>query len=365
VSDVTPTGETGWFPRRFRDLRSLHRRLFPRRGLAASAGDLPAVELPAPWVPGRVATAIAACAYLVVLFSIFVLASFTLMSGLGGRIKLVVTLAEVAGILVPALVALWALDRAGFRFARRVPLAGEAIVPIVGLTVFGFVVTYSASVLWVAGLDATGWEWVAEAQRRVRETFGPLLATRGAADAVTLVLTVSLVPAVCEELAFRGVLQRLLRTRFPAGVSIGVTAFLFSAFHADPLGFPARLFLGISLGLAFERTRSLLAPALIHGAHNMASVILVLAAGGLADPTIEADPAVLRPLLPFLAIVVVLGVGAWLFAARLLPPAPAPSPSPEPAPEPAPAPAPAPAPEPAPAPAPADVRPDVRPEGSP
>ena len=86
---------------------------------------------------------------------------------------------------------------------------------------------------------------------------------------------IALVPAVGEELLFRGLLQRLFNewTRsIPVGVFI--TAFLFSAIHFQFFGFLPRFLLGLMLGIMLEITQSLWVPVTAHFVNNATLVIL-------------------------------------------------------------------------------------------
>jgi len=97
-----------------------------------------------------------------------------------------------------------------------------------------------------------------------------------AIDVITNVFIIGLLPAVCEELFFRGALQRILIqiTKSPwAGIII--TAFLFSALHFQFQGFFPRMFLGIVLGALYWYSGSLWPSILAHFVNNAVQVIAV------------------------------------------------------------------------------------------
>jgi membrane protease YdiL (CAAX protease family) len=150
------------------------------------------------------------------------------------------------------------------------------------------------------------------------EAYGPLLQTTGGFDALLLILVVSLLPAVCEELAFRKGIQGLLADRLPAAVAIIVSAAVFSAFHLDPLGLPTRLFLGISLGLVYHLTGSLWAAGFVHAANNSLVIIGMLAFEGAAGLT--EDPIAATRDLSVLALAVggLCALVPWLGGVALL-----------------------------------------------
>lgn len=81
----------------------------------------------------------------------------------------------------------------------------------------------------------------------------------------------------CEELLFRGVVQGRLRQAFSAGAAIGLAAVTFASLHLLALTGPldariatvAVLVLpSLVFGLAYERTRNIAVPAIIHGVYN-------------------------------------------------------------------------------------------------
>jgi len=77
----------------------------------------------------------------------------------------------------------------------------------------------------------------------------------------------ALLPALSEELTFRGVLQNLLAKRGTA-VAVWVTAFIFSAIHMQFYGFLPRLLMGALFGYALLWSRSLWLPVLMHFTNN-------------------------------------------------------------------------------------------------
>ncbi|XXF80917.1 type II CAAX endopeptidase family protein [Myxococcaceae bacterium GXIMD 01537] len=129
-----------------------------------------------------------------------------------------------------------------------------------------------------------------------------------ALEMVLIVTGVSVAAPVCEEFFFRGIIQRNLAPPVLSRLgAIGVTAVIFSAFHLDPVGFLARVELGVLFGLLLVRTNSLWPSILAHSANNLISTILFLFAreADMAQTEAEADP------LAVLAFAVVGGAILW------------------------------------------------------
>jgi len=86
----------------------------------------------------------------------------------------------------------------------------------------------------------------------------------------------SVAPAVCEEIAFRGIIfDRLTRV---LGEREGwlVQAALFSVLHLSPVIFPTHFVMGLIFGWLRLRTRSLIPGMILHAAWNAANILLEL-----------------------------------------------------------------------------------------
>ncbi len=134
---------------------------------------------------------------------------------------------------------------------------------------------------------------------------------------------VALLPAVCEEVAFRGaLLPSLLRRPSPVR-AIAIAAVIFAAAHFDPVRFPAVLLVGLALGWLAWRSGSTWPGVVAHALNNGAAV-LVTALSGPAELA-SADPTESIP--PLLAVsLLAAGLALWAALARAahrwLPPAP-------------------------------------------
>lgn len=94
------------------------------------------------------------------------------------------------------------------------------------------------------------------------------------------IVLLALLPAIAEELSFRGTLQQLLGNKH---VAIWVTAILFSAIHMQFYGFFARMFMGVILGYMFVWSGSLWVPIAMHFTNNSFAVIAYYFFGETAE----------------------------------------------------------------------------------
>jgi|GEM_PF-1418763 len=89
------------------------------------------------------------------------------------------------------------------------------------------------------------------------------------------VFVVLLIP-VAEELFFRGVIFRYLRQRQTFLISATLSALFFAAVHLSLAAMPFLILLGLVTAWVFERSGSLLAPAVVHVVVNNMAVNLYL-----------------------------------------------------------------------------------------
>ena len=110
---------------------------------------------------------------------------------------------------------------------------------------------------------------------QLQEQEGQMLSLVSAPDLVLQLIVVALVPAVCEELFFRGAMQQILQHWFGnVHVAIIVTALIFSLAHGDVFGLVPRFLLGVLLGYMFYRSGSLLVNACVHFVNNAIVIAL-------------------------------------------------------------------------------------------
>lgn len=91
---------------------------------------------------------------------------------------------------------------------------------------------------------------------------------------VPLLLTATFVPAVCEELVFRGVVaQGLIRGMRNKTIAVVVSGALFSLFHANPAQTLHQFAVGCLLSVLLLRGGSLWACVIVHFVNNLAAVV--------------------------------------------------------------------------------------------
>lgn len=87
-------------------------------------------------------------------------------------------------------------------------------------------------------------------------------------------LILGVVPPICEELLFRGIIFNGLKERFSNVVSIVFTALLFALMHQNIQQFVYPFVLGIVLTTIMHKTNNLIYPILLHMFNNFTTLIL-------------------------------------------------------------------------------------------
>ena len=117
--------------------------------------------------------------------------------------------------------------------------------------------------------------WMRNAEDSAMEKTTALLKMNGYRDLFINILLIGVLPAVGEELAFRGVIQQtLIKKSNNAHWGIWGAAFIFSFIHFQFFGFLPRLLLGAFFGYLFYWSKSLWLPILGHFINNTSAVLI-------------------------------------------------------------------------------------------
>lgn len=113
-----------------------------------------------------------------------------------------------------------------------------------------------------------------EAERYSKELITKLLDVNGWLEYSILFVVIALVPAIGEEIVFRGVIQNIvLEIRKNPHVAVLSTALLFSAMHFSFTEFGTRFLLGAVLGYTYHYSQNFWIPAFVHFSNNALSIL--------------------------------------------------------------------------------------------
>lgn len=169
---------------------------------------------------------------------------------------------------------------------------------VLGMPIVGFLSWLNVQIPLSEGLDTLENSTNALIRGLITDTSMPVL-----------VLLMGLLPAVGEELFFRGALQKSIEnwSKNPH-FAIIFTGFFFSAIHMQFAGFLPRFFLGVVLGYAYYFSEKLWVPILLHFVFNASQAVALKLSPEMIEEFGKTD-AVEMPAW----WVVVLSVGAFSF----------------------------------------------------
>ncbi|OJW68905.1 MAG: hypothetical protein BGO68_03930 [Candidatus Amoebophilus sp. 36-38] len=124
-------------------------------------------------------------------------------------------------------------------------------------------------------------------------------------DLLIAIFVIGIIPAIGEELVFRGILQNLFSRSFQnIHVAILLSSFIFSAIHLQLYGFLPRFLLGVLFGYLYWWTQNLIFPIVAHFLNNTISLIIVfLYQINATGYELENDQVLPAPILILFAII--------------------------------------------------------------
>lgn len=139
----------------------------------------------------------------------------------------------------------------------------------------------------MAGFEA----WVHRSEASSQEIMLRVLGDLSPMAVLGNILTIAIVPAVVEEMFFRGFLLGTLRRMVNPHVAVWLGALIFSLIHFQFYGIFSRMILGAMLGYFYLWSGSLWTSILAHFTHNFISFLIAFLAirGNLPEEVISGD----------------------------------------------------------------------------
>ena len=205
-------------------------------------------------------------AFFLALISGFSLSPF--MNVLGGNILLLSTFAELLLLAIALLIGRssfsWRdlLSEIGF----RKPSGTWIVISTIGMTGVWFVVIFMSGVISYFFPYPPAYE----------EAVSSLFLQRSLLDSVLWTVQIFLFIGPCEEILFRGIMQRGFENSSGEFLAILITSILFAAIHMDLRGMIPRVFLGIVLGFMYTRSKhNIVVPSIAHGVYDFIGIVLL------------------------------------------------------------------------------------------
>jgi len=155
-------------------------------------------------------------------------------------------------------------------------LAG--IVMIVGMPLIDVMSVFNSKMVFP---EALGWleDWMRQSEENVARITKIFLDVSSVSGLMLNLFMVALIPAIGEELMFRGFIQKFIAKRLNIHIAIFISAFIFSAIHMQFFGFLPRLVMGMFFGYLLYWSGSLWLPMFAHFVNNAAAVIITYKMG--------------------------------------------------------------------------------------
>lgn len=156
--------------------------------------------------------------------------------------------------------------------------------------------------LWMAFLLSAG----------ITPPMAAVSAPGNALEVILAVVAIALVPALCEEVFFRGILLTSLRRELPFRWALSLSALLFALMHGSLAALPVHIWLGFLLGMLVARHGSLQLAIVYHIGHNVSSLLYeplvgkLSPFGSLSQGLSRHGPGGLAAQLLYIAVLVVL-----------------------------------------------------------
>lgn len=205
-----------------------------------------------------------------------------------GELAGALALGQAFGYLLPGVAAAVTLYRGRWLDGVHLrPLPRPAKLAYALLAFLGTLYLTGALAALNATVELAGWQ--ADIERDVAGFLDRLINAEGPGGLAAAVLVIALLPALGEELVFRGLLQPALvaRLRSPH-LGIWLTGIAFGAVHLQFAGLLPRVFLGVVLGFLAFYSQRLWVPILAHALFNGAQVVAVRA--GALDAVAPGRP---------------------------------------------------------------------------
>ena len=206
--------------------------------------------------------------------------------------------ATLIGLIIIPLLYVWAIEKTNAVTWVTEKSTTIMIVAITTLIVFSFMVINSVFIEWNANVAFPDFlkefgDWARERERLAEELTNFFTTFNSTGDFLLGVFVIALLPAIGEELVFRGMLQpEIYRFSGNHHVAIWVSAIIFSAFHMQFFGFVPRVLLGALFGYLYLWSGNLLIPIIAHFVNNgFLVLVMYLHQKGLITTDLDSPEA--------------------------------------------------------------------------
>lgn len=174
----------------------------------------------------------------------------------------------------------WSEQHRVEEFVRR-PLPSFLLLGVACLAVLAFMPLNSLIIEWNNSLHLPQGlfrieSWMRRKEQELAVMTQFLTEFRSLSKLVVAMTVMAIIPAIGEEVLFRGIIQRKIFHKIgDMHISIWLTAMIFSATHLQFLGFIPRMLLGAMFGYMYAWSRNLWTPIFAHFVNNATTLLMV------------------------------------------------------------------------------------------
>ncbi len=186
-----------------------------------------------------------------------------------GLLRFVTGAGEVLFIAVPTLFLIRLATRSSSDFLRlRIPSAGVLLLPLIGIISLQQMLQVYLVFQDRIPLPPDVQNLVRQLQDMIEQMTNLLAGAATPRELGAVLLVIGLIPAVCEELLFRGLVMRSLERTLGPLSAIVLTGVIFAAYHLNPFTFVPLAVLGAYLGFLAVRSGSIWTSVAAHFYNN-------------------------------------------------------------------------------------------------
>ncbi len=194
-------------------------------------------------------------------------------------LKVVQMLNTAGGLLLPAILFMWLCNRPDSGSMYRFPnipwlIAASAALIVVAQPVVGLANELNSHLAlpgWLSDVET----WMKDKENINAQVTDAFLSTTSSMGFLVNVLMIAILPALAEEILFRGALAGLLKDWTKnVHAAVLISSLVFAAIHLQFYGFLPRFLLGMLLGYLFFWSGSIWLPVTAHFTNNFLSVFI-------------------------------------------------------------------------------------------
>jgi len=184
------------------------------------------------------------------------------------------------GLLLPALLFVWLTNKKPSAYLKLsaipawLPLLFAAILIVAAQPFIGFTNELNSHLKLPAAFSGIE-NWMRNEENLAQRITEAFLSTTTLTGLAVNIFMIALLPAICEEILFRGVIAQLF-TEWTRNMHWGIfiSSVIFAAIHLEFYGFLPRFLLGMAFGYLFYWSGSLWLPIIAHLGNNLLSVVV-------------------------------------------------------------------------------------------